>query len=126
MCPCGSSEAYEQCCQKYHLGEALPEKPEQLMRARYSAFVMQEIDFLIDTLYPDNRTSTLRSELQQTFVTTQWLKLEVIKAQGNRVHFIAHYKDKSQHQGQLEEVSRFQRKQGRWYYRDGVFPTNRR
>ncbi len=37
-CPCGSGQAFKECCQRYHDGE-LPETPEKLMRSRYSAYV---------------------------------------------------------------------------------------
>lgn len=37
-CPCGSGQAFKDCCQRYHGGE-LPETPEKLMRSRFSAYV---------------------------------------------------------------------------------------
>ncbi|MEW6591822.1 MAG: SEC-C metal-binding domain-containing protein, partial [Pseudomonadota bacterium] len=37
-CPCGSGRLLEQCCARYHAGEAAPDA-EALMRSRYSAYV---------------------------------------------------------------------------------------
>ena len=44
-CPCGSAKPYSQCCEPLIRGErALT--PEALMRARYSAYVNTEVDFI--------------------------------------------------------------------------------
>jgi SEC-C motif-containing protein len=52
-CPCSSGRAYKECCAPYHKG-AEPPDPPTLVRARYSAFAMGEIDFLYRTLDEDH------------------------------------------------------------------------
>ena len=47
-CPCGSGKNYSDCCEKIIKGTPA-ETPEALMRARYSAYVKGEIDFIINS-----------------------------------------------------------------------------
>jgi uncharacterized protein YchJ len=44
-CPCGG-ESYDVCCGRFISGNNIPETPEQLMRSRYSAYVLGEEDYL--------------------------------------------------------------------------------
>lgn len=52
-CPCGSGEKYKKCCSVYHKG-ALPKTAEQLMRSRYSAFVLSNYKYIIKTTHKEN------------------------------------------------------------------------
>ncbi|KKL28906.1 hypothetical protein LCGC14_2370490, partial [marine sediment metagenome] len=52
-CPCCSNQTYQKCCQKLHNGDLTAASAEQLMRSRYSAFVVGDIGYLIKTLHPD-------------------------------------------------------------------------
>jgi Uncharacterized protein conserved in bacteria len=56
-CPCGSSQGYMKCCGKIHndpksYGQATPE---QVVRARYSAYAKRHIDFIIGSTHPLNK-----------------------------------------------------------------------
>ena len=51
-CPCGAP-SYGECCALYHRG-AEPADAEALMRSRYSAFVLADLDYLWRTLHPDH------------------------------------------------------------------------
>lgn len=57
-CPCGSDKGYMKCCGKLHkdskaYGEATAE---QVVRARYSAYAKREIDFIIGSTHPLNKS----------------------------------------------------------------------
>src|SRR4051812_39885875 len=52
-CPCGSNERYSACCRPFHRGDEPPD-PVRLMRSRYSAFALGEVDYLLRTLDPDH------------------------------------------------------------------------
>ena len=54
-CPCGSGLAYADCCEPYIRGTARPPDPEALMRSRYSAYTLHEMNYLADTLHPGQR-----------------------------------------------------------------------
>ena len=48
-CSCGSGRDYVTCCQPYVEGRAHPETPEALMRSRYTAYTMADIDYIEKT-----------------------------------------------------------------------------
>ncbi len=112
ICPCGLPEPYEQCCGRFHRGEAVAPTAERLMRSRYSAFVVGDGAYLLTTWHPVTRPDDL-----QTDPGVRWLGLEVVEAEGGlldsrgRVHFRASYLG-----GVVEERSVFVRELGRWWY----------
>ncbi|HEY8024805.1 MAG TPA: YchJ family metal-binding protein [Burkholderiaceae bacterium] len=121
-CPCGG-KSYATCCERFHRG-ALPETAEQLMRSRYSAYVLGLWDYVFKTW--DERTRPELAQLQQDG-RNKWLGLEVKKhtPDGDKatVEFVARYKVDGRAQ-RLHEVSRFERHEGQWIYVDGSFPEN--
>ena len=52
-CPCGSGQAFKECCQRFHDGE-LPDTPEKLMRSRYSAYVKGALQATAAAPTPDS------------------------------------------------------------------------
>lgn len=125
-CPCGSGETYDYCCGPYHEGRALPETALQLMRSRYSAFVLKLADYLLDTAHPDKRRPQLKNEITAGFEDIEWLGLEIIsKSLGEKsdkigkVEFKAYYLSGGREYVQ-HELSRFKKHSGRWYYLDGI------
>lgn len=119
-CPCGSP-SYETCCARYLVGEAAAQTAEQLMRSRYSAYVLGRDDYLRRTWHASARPQD--ATLADT--QTKWLGLEVRRheQQGDQatVEFVARYKIGGRAQ-RLHEISRFVREDGNWYYVDGSFP----
>jgi SEC-C motif domain protein len=61
-CPCGGGggvattpeKSYDKCCAPYHRGDAYPESPRLLLQSRYSAFVLTDIRYIIETTHPIN------------------------------------------------------------------------
>ena len=124
-CPCGSNKPAPYCCQMYLSGKKQPETAEKLMRSRYTAFFFGNIDYLINTLDPDRRQESDRTELTKSVSNTQWLGLTVIDTRkGTKqdstgiVEFEAIYQVHEQ-LGQLHERSQFSKINGRWFYVDG-------
>jgi SEC-C motif domain protein len=124
LCPCGSQQAYDQCCGRFHRG-AIAANAELLMRSRYSAYALAEVDYLLATWHPDTRPATLdRAQL----AATRWLGLtvkshRVIDAEHAQVEFVARSRVAGGSASRLHEISQFVRKNGRWYYVDGRFPA---
>jgi SEC-C motif-containing protein len=116
-CPCGSDHNYGDCCQPIHSGEQQPESVEALMRARYSAFVLADDDYLMDSWHP--LTSPEYLDLSDN---PDWVQLQVISSEQDneqgRVHFRAFYRD-GRKLGCLEEHSEFRKVNGRWLYLRG-------
>ncbi|MFD2160100.1 YchJ family protein [Rubritalea tangerina] len=123
-CPCGSQQAYNDCCRPYHIGKAQPKTAEQLMRARYSAFFFRLPDFLVSTTHPDTREKNLRAELESFLPTAMWRSLNILssskggpKDNKGKVEFVAQCHEDGQLR-ELYEHSRFRRHKGQWKYLD--------
>ncbi|MVW73634.1 YchJ family protein [Bordetella sp. 15P40C-2] len=120
-CPCGSGLVYAQCCAPWHRGPQHLQAPtaEKLMRSRYSAFVLDELDYLLDTWHPETRPAALEPNPPDL----KWLGLQVKQhAQQDPDHatveFVARYRQAGR-ATRLHEVSRFVRVDTRWLYLDG-------
>lgn len=129
-CPCrtlatlGDALPYEACCGRYHAGplHLLAPSAEALMRSRYSAFVLDRLDYLIATWHASTRPASLAPNPPGL----KWLGLELrrhtpIDADHATVEFIARSKLGGRAE-RLHELSRFVREEGRWYYVDGDAP----
>ena len=119
VCPCGSGEL-ARCCGRFLMGNNFPQTAEQLMRSRYSGFVLGAEAYLLATWHPDTRPSRVQFDERQ-----RWLGLKIcdverggINDSKGIVEFVARFKiDGKGHR--LHEVSRFEKLDGRWYYLDG-------
>lgn len=126
MCYCGEHLAYEACCQRLHLGQQKAKTAEQLMRSRYSAFVISNSEYLLHTHHETTRTSDMYVGIEQDQLT--WLRLEVLshEEKGSQawVEFKAFYSNGLPAAEEcIHEKSYFKRQKGRWLYVDGVhFP----
>jgi len=125
-CPCGRLDgrrrrvAVAHCCGRYleNFAEHPAPDAEQLMRSRYTAFVLGRVDYLLATWHPAYRPAALQLE-----PGIKWLGLEVrahrvLAADRAEVAFVA----RSALNGRatrLQENSRFVRADGRWFYTDG-------
>jgi len=129
-CPCGSNQRYIVCCGPFLQKKQFPKTAEQLMRSRYTAFVLQDSCYLLETWSKRTKPKVLELETE-----IQWQKLEIISIQQGReehkmgkVHFIAYYQiqngmpAQSRSMQKLEEISRFRKEEGNWVYLDGTFP----
>lgn len=121
-CKCGSSKSYSDCCGNYIDGLKLPETPEQLMRSRYTAYTMANIDYIIKTMQGKPLKGYNRKQSALWAQSVIWQRLEVLSTTMHKnkgfVEFKAYYNDASQ-DVILHENSEFARKNGQWYYIDG-------
>ena len=126
-CPCGSGRTLQACCGRYHAGERAGQAPdaEALMRSRYSAFVLDRLDYLLVSWHPDTRPASI----EPNEPGLRWLGLEVKRHQCQDAdHATVEFVARSKLGGRahrLHEVSRFERIDGRWYYRDGDLSSSR-
>ncbi|MFI5507086.1 YchJ family protein [Mycobacterium sp. NPDC051804] len=129
LCPCGSAQPFGRCCLPLHLGDRQAETAEQLMRSRYSAYAVQNLDYVWQTWHPRTRPSELTPETGLT-----WTGLEIVDTVAGRpgddsgeVEFRAHYRHNRRSGqsapvvagGTLHERSRFAVRARRWLYVDG-------
>lgn len=120
-CPCQSLETYDDCCGRFHRGEALAPTAERLMRSRYSAYALGETEYLLKTWHPSTRPVTLKLDAD-----VRWFRLDIVARTGGSmfdsqgtVEFRAHYRSDGI-AGQQHENSSFVRENGAWLYVDAV------
>ncbi|MCG8080962.1 MAG: SEC-C domain-containing protein, partial [Candidatus Thiodiazotropha taylori] len=77
-CYCGSGVDFDACCGPILEGKAEAETAEALMRARYCAFVVNNPEFLHQSLHPDHRHDHDVNATRRWAENSEWLKLEVV------------------------------------------------
>lgn len=119
-CPCGSGAAFGSCCLALHRGEYQAATAEALMRARYSAYAVGDLDYVWQTWHPRTRPATLTPDDGLSWTGLQILDTADGRAQDQtgEVEFRAHYRSGSR-TGVLHERSRFSVRARRWFYVDG-------
>ena len=95
---------------------------EELMRARYNAYVTGAIEFIKNTHDPDNMSGIDWAESEKWSRESEWLGLEIVNTEKGTendndgiVEFKATYKENGKtviH----HEKSYFVKKNGKWYY----------
>jgi SEC-C motif-containing protein len=144
-CPCGSGLGYMKCCGKLHKdAKAYAEAtPEQVVRARYSAYAKREVDFIVGSTHPLNKNfisdidhwkETIRTNCYDNFELTS---CEIIsesidgdgKNQSAKVQFVARMTQvDSREKTAFMETSTFERAgqhiaNGAWLYKEGVIES---
>jgi len=131
VCPCRVLDSnvlkYEDCCRPFIEGVKNAPSAETLMRSRYSAYVVKNIQYVDQTQISLENDKFDIDEALKWAESSEWMGLEIkntIKGQSNdslgTVEFIAHYKDKaSGTELKHHETSHFQKKDGRWYFKEG-------
>ncbi|MBK6695030.1 MAG: SEC-C domain-containing protein [Myxococcales bacterium] len=123
-CPCQSGVRYEACCRPLHTADALPSSAEALMRSRFAAFVLGDVDYLVATLAPEHEDlaaprAALVQTLRETCRTARFMGLTIVSANesgdGAWVQFRARVFSGGQDRS-FEETSEFRRVDGAWRY----------
>ena len=125
-CPCCSGETYQDCCEPIIKGKKTAETAEQLMRARYAAHEMVEVDFIYESLHPDFRKDYDKKATKKWAEESEWLGLEIVdikdggpKDETGEVEFIARFKDKDGRRG-YHERGAFRKHRKKWHFTEGV------
>ena len=124
LCLCGSTYHYLDCCAIAHKSLKDVQTAEQLMRSRYVAFVMADIDFLMKSHHSSTSPIGEELEIENFAKSVSWLKLRVLKVKqgtyGNTkgyVEFKAYYKDGVSKKC-IHGKSNFIYENNCWYYLD--------
>lgn len=124
-CPCGSNLAYEKCCEPVIKGEQTASTAEQVMRARYTAHVNVELDYLETSLHPDKRADYDRNAAREWSENAEWQGLDIIEVKDGgegddegevefKARFVWQGENKEHH-----ERAYFKKKEGSWYFYNG-------
>ncbi len=123
-CPCGTGKSYKDCCAGPHQNISNALTSEDLMRSRYTAFVLGMGNYLIDSQHSMTRSHLNKKELEEWAGSLRWLRLEIldtakgtIKDHEGEVEFKAYFKHKGK-QEVLHERSKFLKEYGNWLYFD--------
>ncbi|HLV14505.1 MAG TPA: YchJ family metal-binding protein [Xanthomarina sp.] len=121
-CYCGNNKTYKACCEVFHLNNGKTETAEQLMRSRYSAFVLANGDYLMQTHHRSTRPNSEKKAIENWAKSVEWIKLEVLETthglnndKDGTVTFNAYFYENG-HVDVIHEKSTFIKENETWYY----------
>ena len=124
-CICGLGESTETHCGPIIKGELPPPTAEALMRSRYTAYVLGEIDYILGSLHPDHRQDVDREATETWSKKATWKGLDIVRTEAGgpsdeqgKVEFIARFELSGVPQVH-HELASFSKYGGRWYFVDG-------
>lgn len=125
-CPCGSGAPYADCCEPIITGARPAETAEQLMRARYCAYVLVQTDFLFETTHPDHRQGYDQKGTKEWAESAEWEGLEIVGSRkgaagdsDGEVEFIARFRLKEVLR-EHHELAGFKKEKGVWFFTEGA------
>lgn len=131
LCPCRTLDNnklnYVDCCEPFVTGKKKAPTAETLMRSRYAAYVVKNIDYIDATQIVLENETFDKEEARKWADSSEWNGLEIMRTQKGAagdntgtVEFVAHYKDKaSGTELRHHETSLFQKKDGIWKFKEG-------
>ncbi|MBK05533.1 MAG: hypothetical protein CL920_07915 [Deltaproteobacteria bacterium] len=131
-CPCGGG-LFTRCCQPILREHSKAQTAEQLMRARYTSFCKQDLDFLLKSYLTTKPKETIITNFNKMFRERSWVRLEIQECvdglasdQTGIVQFLAVYTthdDPETEQWAHERSSFTKEEDGCWYFRSSERPT---
>ena len=126
QCYCCSGDAYAHCCEPFIKNQIAPETAEALMRSRYSAYVLADVDYILSTTHNSTRKSYSAASIRKWATASKWLKLEIVSEEKGTiadsigyVEFKAYYLNEKNFPHIHQEYSHFLKENGRWYFVKG-------
>lgn len=132
-CPCHSGKKYGNCCQPFHDERRNP-SPLQLLRARYSAYVLEGVAYIIKTTHPNSpffnpNLTHWEREIYNFCHDNQFESLiveDVEHERGGEVAFVtfeAGLRDAKHNETVMTERSEFRYYDDHWLYFNGLEAT---
>lgn len=131
LCPCGSGKKYAECCEPIIKRTVKVPTAEALMRARYSSYVKQEIDFIVDSCEEGKEIAAIDKKATEDWAkNSTWHGLKIIRTEKGgendtegTVEFEATYTDKGGLRDVHHETGYFRKINGEWLYTAGSIKT---
>lgn len=121
-CYCGSLKPYSNCCEKAHKNIDEAKTAEQLMRSRYSAFVLANGEYLMESHHASTRQTKEKKAIVKWAKSVEWIKLEVLETvkgtetdKEGTVTFQAYFYEKRK-VDIIYEKSAFIKENNNWFY----------
>ena len=131
-CFCGSDYNFDQCCKSIIDGTQPASTAQNLMRSRYSAYVIVASQYLIDSTHISHRANYSKSDIEAWAKKSHWQKLEIIDCKKGlsddsvgEVEFKAYYKDSKNTLQIHHEKSVFKKESGDWFYVSGTIISSK-
>ncbi|NIJ46451.1 SEC-C motif-containing protein [Wenyingzhuangia heitensis] len=120
LCSCGSNKSYKVCCGVFHQDILKVQTPLELMKSRYTAYVLADIDYLLKSHHSSTRPIKEADEILQWTRSITWLGLEIVAApkptnKEGFVTFKAHFLENGI-KNNITENSRFVKENEHWVY----------
>jgi SEC-C motif-containing protein len=114
-CFCGNNKPYKTCCEVFHKNGGRTETAEQLMRSRYSAFVLANGNYLMQTHHESTRPIKEKKAIVNWAKSVVWVKLEILETTLDTVKFNAHFSEDGV-PDVIHENSKFVKEDNIWFY----------
>lgn len=124
ICPCGGLKKFSECCQLFHRKDKLAEHAVDLMKARYSAFCVQDMDFIRFTHDPQTMQN-FDFELNEKWAkSVRFNSLQILQSSEEKnkaqVEFLVTYTElASGEEKKHHELSKFRKQAGVWFFKEG-------
>jgi len=126
LCPCGSTRTYRDCCEMIISGKKEAASALELMKSRYVAFTMANVEYLMRSHHSKTRPVKESKQIKKWAESVQWMGLVILNTQDGEetgdigyVEFRAMYLEAGQIQ-QIHERSLFERENRKWVYKSGI------
>jgi SEC-C motif-containing protein len=129
-CACGSELSYSKCCEPYIKGAKSAPTAVALMRSRYTAFAVGEMDYIFKTHHESTRKDLDMEGVKSWATNSEWLGLEIRETEKGtekdtegkvefKCKFLFNGSEQSHH-----ELSTFKKEGKEWFFVDGALKNN--
>lgn len=125
ICPCKSGKTFGECCGPIIAGTAQAETAEALMRARYTSYVVGDVNFLKTSMAKSVQADFDEEASRAWIAASRWHGLEIVRTEAGQkgdkegvVEFRALYTANDEFCNH-HEVSKFVKERGGWKFLDG-------
>jgi SEC-C motif-containing protein len=80
-CPCCSGFSYATCCEPIIIGKKNAPTAESLMRSRYVAFTLANVDYLMLSHHSSSRPNKERKSIAKWAKSVKWIGLTILNSQ---------------------------------------------
>ena len=130
LCPCQTGKTFAECCSPLLDGKSKAQTALDLMRSRYTAYVVMDMDYLHETTSQAKRQYHNKKATREWAENSVWKGLEILSTCDGQaedtegvVEFVASYQEKSLDQ-EHHEVASFLKEDGEWFFDDAkVIPS---
>lgn len=126
-CPCNQEIEFSKCCEPFINGDKVPVTAEELLRSRYTAFTLANMDYIQKTHDPKTRHQSDMNANKEWAESVEWKGLEILGIDGGgprdqeaHLEFKCYFEDSDGDEQIHHEVSEFRKKQGKWFFHEAT------